>query len=108
MQPEHDVFGHVRSIIEAGTAVQRLPKRRWPGASGVKPLPKTGGVLLSGDLYHYVQERTMDQCPELSTSARHRRGRRATSRRSLKRTGAKLWIQHDITAHNALKKAPAY
>jgi N-acyl homoserine lactone hydrolase len=33
---------------------------------------------------------------------------RASIEAFLKKTGAQLWIQHDLTANAKLKKAPAY
>jgi hypothetical protein len=71
-------------------------------------LPKTGGVVLSGDLYHYPQERTLERLPVFEFNADQTRASRRTIEAFLKRTGARLWIQHDYQADAKLKKAPAY
>ena len=71
-------------------------------------LAKTGGVVLSGDLYHYPQERTMDRYPTFEFNEAQTRASRASLDMFLKRTGAALWIQHDLTAHAKLKKAPDF
>jgi glyoxylase-like metal-dependent hydrolase (beta-lactamase superfamily II) len=102
MQPEHDVFGD-------GTVIVKLAPGHTEGHQVLYvKLPKTGGVLLSGDLYHYVQERTMDRYPNFEVNEAQTRAARRDVEAFIKQTGAKLWIQHDLTAHNALKKAPAY
>ena len=71
-------------------------------------LAKTGGVLLSGDLYHYPQERTLGRLPVFEFNADQTRVARQTVDAFLKRTGAQLWIQHDFQADAKLRKAPAY
>ncbi len=69
-------------------------------------LPKTGPVLLSGDLYHFPGER------EFHTVPRDNNGQIVASRAKIealiKTTGAQLWIQHDIIGNRQLKKSPAY
>ena len=71
-------------------------------------LANTGGVVLSGDLYHYTQERTLERLPTFEFSEEQTRASRASVEEFLSRTGATLWIQHDLTAHRALKKAPEF
>jgi hypothetical protein len=60
---------------------------------------------LTGDLYHYAAEKTMNTVPVTTTTGnrRRRRGRRLTRSRS---TRAQLWIQHDIQKNATLKRAP--
>ena len=71
-------------------------------------LAKTGGVLLSGDLYHYSQERTMNRYPTFEFNVDQTRAARAGVDAFLMRTGAQLWIQHDLPAHAKLRKAPQF
>ena len=71
-------------------------------------LAKTGGVVLSGDLYHYPQERTMNRLPTFEFNEEQTRAARASVEEFLQRTNAQLWIQHDLVAHAKLKKAPEY
>jgi glyoxylase-like metal-dependent hydrolase (beta-lactamase superfamily II) len=99
---EHDVFGD-------GTVILKQAHGHTPGHQVLYvKLPKTGGVVLSGDLYHYRQERTMDRYPTFEFSESQTRAARASLDLFLKRTGAALWIQHDLTAHATLKKAPEF
>jgi glyoxylase-like metal-dependent hydrolase (beta-lactamase superfamily II) len=99
---EHDVFGDGAVVLKSA-----------PGHSEGHQvlyvrLAKTGGVVLSGDLYHYPEERTLNRLPTFEVSEEQT----ATSRRALDaflmRTEAALWIQHDLVAHRKLRKAPEY
>ena len=71
-------------------------------------LPKTGGVVLSGDLWHYPEERTLNRAPTFEFNQEHTRATRVIIDAFLKKTGAQLWIQHDFRANARLKKAPDY
>jgi glyoxylase-like metal-dependent hydrolase (beta-lactamase superfamily II) len=99
---EHDVFGDGTVIIKAA-----------PGHTAghqvlyVK-LAKAGGVVLSGDLYHYPQERTLGRLPTFELNEEQTRASRRDVEAFLKKTGAQLWIQHDFTASAKLKKSPAF
>jgi glyoxylase-like metal-dependent hydrolase (beta-lactamase superfamily II) len=99
---EHDVFGDGRVIV-----------KHAPGHSEghqvlyVK-LARTGGVVLSGDLYHYPEERTLGRLPTFEVSEEQTAASRRELDAFLMRTGAKLWIQHDLVGHRALRKAPEY
>lgn len=99
---EHDVFGDGAVILKSA-----------PGHSPdhqvlfVK-LPKTGPILLSGDLYHYPEERKLNKVPTTEFNVAQTVASRAAVETFLKKTGAQLWIQHDFTANAKLKKAPAF
>jgi hypothetical protein len=71
-------------------------------------LARTGGVVLSGDLYHYPAERTLNRLPTFEVSEADTQAARNELEQFLTRTGAQLWIQHDLVAHRKLKKAPEY
>lgn len=99
---EYDVFGD-------GTAVLEPTPGHTPGhQSLLVRLPDTGAILLSGDLYHYPEERTYGKVPSFEFD----RGRSAASRvrmdSLMEATGARLWIGHDIRLYGTLEKAPAY
>lgn len=99
---EHDVFGD-------GAVVLKLAAGHTPGHQVLfLRLPKTGPVVLSGDLYHYVQERTMDRYPTFEFNVDQTRAARKDLDAFLTRTKAALWIQHDLGAHRRLKKAPEF
>ena len=99
---DHDVFGD-------GTVVIKLAKGHTPGHQLLYVrLEKTGGVVLSGDLYHYPEERTLDRLPTFEFDIEQTRQSRRALDTFLKQTGARLWIQHDFTAMAKVRKAPGY
>jgi N-acyl homoserine lactone hydrolase len=101
-QAEHDVFGD-------GTVVIRSARGHTEGHSVLYvKLAKTGGVVLSGDLYHYPAERTLKRLPTFEVSEAGTQAAREELEQFLRRTNATLWIQHDLAAHRKLKKAPEY
>jgi len=65
-------------------------------------------VVLSGDLYHYPEERTLNRLPVAEFNKDQTAASRAELEAFLKKTGAQLWIEHDIIANGKLKKAPAF
>jgi len=99
---EHDVFGD-------GAVVLKQAPGHTPGHLVLYlKLAKTGPLVLSGDLYHYPQERTMNRYPNCEVSVEQTRASRSGLDAFLKRTGAQLWIQHNLPAHAKLRKAPQF
>jgi N-acyl homoserine lactone hydrolase len=99
---DHDVFGD-------GSVVIKWAPGHTPGHQMLFiRLAKTGPVLLSGDLYHYPEERTLGRLPVVEADRTQTQQTRAAIEAFLKATGAQLWIQHDLAANANLKKAPAY
>jgi N-acyl homoserine lactone hydrolase len=99
---EHDVFGD-------GTVILKLAAGHTPGHQVLYvKLAKTGGIVLSGDLYHYPAERTLDRLPTFEFNEEQTRAARRDVDAFLAKHKAQLWIQHDLTADLKLKKAPAY
>ena len=100
--PEHDVFGD-------GTVVIRQAHGHTEGHTVLYvKLANTGGVVLSGDLYHYPAERTLNRLPTFEVSEADTQAAREELEGFLRRTDSALWIQHDLAAHRKLKKAPEY
>ncbi len=99
---EHDVFGD-------GTVVIRQATGHTEGHSVLYvKLANTGPVVLTGDLYHYPAERTLNRLPTFEVSEAETQAARTELEEFLKRTGAQLWIQHDLAAFRRLKKAPEF
>ena len=99
---EHDVFGD-------GTVVIKSTPGHTPGHNVLfLKLTKTGPMVLSGDLYHYPEERTLNRLPVAEFNKEQTAASRAELEVFLKKTGAQLWIEHDIVGNAKLKKAPAY
>jgi N-acyl homoserine lactone hydrolase len=99
---EWDVFGD-------GAVVIKSTPGHTPGHNVLfLKLRKTGPVVLSGDLYHYPEERALNRLPVAEFNRDQTAASRAELEVFLKRTGAQLWIEHDITRNATLKKAPAF
>ena len=99
---DHDVFGDGRVVIKVAPG-------HTPGHQTLYVrLQKTGDILLSGDLWHYPEERTLNRMPVFEFSQEQTRTARAGIEAFLKKTGAQLWMQHDFTANAKLRKAPEY
>jgi glyoxylase-like metal-dependent hydrolase (beta-lactamase superfamily II) len=99
---DFDVFGD-------GSVVIKSAPGHTPGHQMLfLKLAHTGPVLLSGDLYHYPEERALDRVPTFEFDAKKTRATRMVTETFLKRSGAQLWIQHDFRANAKLKKAPNY
>src|SRR5437899_1686676 len=99
---EHDVFGD-------GTVVIKSAPGHTQGHQVLYlKLAKTGGVLLSGDLYHYPEERVLDRVPTFEFNPEQTRAARVVIDAFLKKTGAQLWIQHDFNGNAKLKKSPNF
>ncbi len=99
---EYDVFGD-------GTVIIKSAPGHTPGHQVLfLKLAKTGPVVLSGDLYHYPEERTLNRLPVAEFNKEQTAASRAEIEVFLKKTGAQLWIQHDFLGNAKLKKAPEY
>jgi glyoxylase-like metal-dependent hydrolase (beta-lactamase superfamily II) len=99
---DYDVFGD-------GTVIIKSAPGHTPGHQVLYvKLAKTGGVVLSGDLWHYPEERTLNRFPTFDTDVEQTRAARAHIEDFLKTSGAALWIQHDLVGHRKLKLAPQY
>jgi len=100
--PDYDVFGDGTVVIKSA-----------PGHSPdhqvlfVK-LGKTGPVVLSGDLYHYPEERALKRVPTTEFNPEQTAASRERIESFIAQTHAQLWIQHDFTATAKLKKAPEF
>lgn len=99
---DHDVFGD-------GTVIMKLAAGHTPGHQVLYvKLPKTGGVVLSGDLYHFPEARRLQRVATFDFDQEQTRLSRETIEAFLATTGAQLWIQHDFIGNARLKKAPDY
>ena len=98
---DYDVFGD-------GTVVVKAAYGHTPGHQVLYvKLAKTGPILLTGDLYHYQAERHTDKTPTFEFNRDQSLASRAEMEAFVK-TGAQLWIEHDLANFNQQKKAPAY
>src|ERR1700720_4312587 len=82
---DYDVFGDQSVIIKSAPG-------HSPGHQVLfVRLPKTGPVLIGGDLYHYPEERKLNRLPTTEFNADQTAASRAAIEAFLKKTGAQLW-----------------
>lgn len=99
---DYDVFGD-------GTVVIKYAPGHTPGHQVLAlRLPKTGPVLIAGDLWHYPEERTANKAPQIESNREQTFASRAAMEAYLKQSGAQLWIEHNPETFNRLKKTPDY
>jgi glyoxylase-like metal-dependent hydrolase (beta-lactamase superfamily II) len=99
---EHDVFGD-------GAVVLKQAAGHTPGHQVLYvKLSRTGGVVLSGDLYHFPEARTLKRVATFDFDQALTPVSREAIEAFLTTTGAQLWIQHDFVGNGRLKKAPEY
>lgn len=101
IEGDHDVFGD-------GTVVLKFTPGHTAGHQSLYvKLPKTGGVVLSGDLFHYPEERTLNRMPERE-KATQTGASRAALEAFMKQVSAQLWIEHDLSLYSKQRHAPEY
>ena len=99
---DHDVFGD-------GTVVIKFTPGHTPGHQSLYlKLANSGGILLSGDLYHYPEEITYKRIPPFDSDKEQTAKSRAMIEEFVKKNNAQLWIQHDYTSGIKRKMAPAF
>ena len=102
---EYDVFGD-------GTVVLKSAPGHTPGMQvAIVRMARTGTVMLSGDLYHYPEERTYHTIPpdnEQGSVAQSTASRTMIEEYLKKHSEIQLWIEHDFISNGKLKKAPDY
>jgi glyoxylase-like metal-dependent hydrolase (beta-lactamase superfamily II) len=102
IEGDYDVFGD-------GSVIVKPAPGHTPGHQVLYvKLARTGGVVLSGDLYHFPESRTLQRVPTFDVDPEQSRASRAAIELFLKSTGAQLWIQHDFVGNAKLRKAPDY
>jgi glyoxylase-like metal-dependent hydrolase (beta-lactamase superfamily II) len=99
---EYDVFGDGSVVIKA--AVGHTPGHQVL----VLRLPRSGAVVLAGDLYHFPEQRGTDKVPTFEFNKEQTLQSRSKIEAFVKRIGAQLWIEHDFAANAALPKSPRY
>jgi N-acyl homoserine lactone hydrolase len=99
---DYDVFGD-------GSVVLISTPGHSPGHQSLfVKLADTGPVIMTGDAYHYPEERTFHKLPKGDPNIEQSALSRAKMDSIIEWTGAQLWISHDILNWAKLKKSPDY
>jgi glyoxylase-like metal-dependent hydrolase (beta-lactamase superfamily II) len=102
IEGDYDVFGD-------GTVVMKSAPGHSPDHQVLfVKLANTGPVVLSGDLYHYPEERALKRVPATEFDPQQTAASRARIEAFLKEAHAQLWIQHDFYGTAKLKKSPDF
>jgi N-acyl homoserine lactone hydrolase len=100
-QGDHDVFGD-------GTVILKFTPGHTPGHQALYvKLARTGGVVISGDLYHYAEERTLHRMPKEEENTGTPSSRNLIEH-FLKEKNAQLWIGHSTAFFKDAIKSPGW
>lgn len=99
---DHDVFGD-------GSVLIKLAAGHTPGHQVlVVRLPKTGPVMLSGDMVHLTYSWENRVVPSFNFDIAQS-GRTIDAMKDYaQKTGTKLWVNHDKAQHASIPKAPKF
>ncbi|HET7298584.1 MAG TPA: N-acyl homoserine lactonase family protein [Burkholderiales bacterium] len=99
---EHDVFGD-------GTVVIKAAPGHTPGHQVlVVRLPKTGPVMLSGDMVHLQYSWTYRVVPSFNFDIPRSMATIDAMKAYAQNTNTQLWINHDLEQNAKIPKAPAF
>jgi len=99
---DHDVFGD-------GTVTIKAAPGHTPGHQVlVVRLPKTGPVMLSGDMVHLRYSWTYRVVPSFNFDIPRSMATIDAMKAYAEKTGAQLWVNHDMEQNAKLPKAPAF
>jgi glyoxylase-like metal-dependent hydrolase (beta-lactamase superfamily II) len=98
---DYDVFGDGKVLLLSTPG-------HTPGHQSLYvKLARTGGVVVSGDLYHYTAEKTLGRMPQREQSLETPASRKKVDA-FMARTGSQLWIGHAIDWYQNAVKAPGW
>jgi N-acyl homoserine lactone hydrolase len=98
---EHDVFG------DGSVVILPTPGHTAGHQSLFLRFRNRRPVVLSGDLYHYPEERTLNRIPPTDDMPQTAASRAALEA-YLTRSDAELWIEHDFVLFQQLRKSPQF
>jgi N-acyl homoserine lactone hydrolase len=99
---DHDVFGDGSVIIVSAPG-------HTPGHQVLLlKLENMGPLVLSGDLYHFAESRTLRRVPQFNTDAEATFRSMDKVEALIRKEGATLWIEHEKALADTLNLAPAY
>ena len=102
LEGDHDVFGD-------GSVVVKRALGHTPGHQALYvKLPKTGNILLSGDLVHFTDNWVHKRVPGFNFDKEQSVKTMQEVDQFLKANNATLWIQHDLEQNAGIKHAPAF
>lgn len=102
LEGDYDVFGD-------GTVIIKRMLGHTPGHQALYvKLPKSGNILLSGDLVHYTDNWVHKRVPVFNFDKEQSVKTMEDTEKFLKENHAVLWIQHDLEQNAEIKHVPSY
>jgi len=102
LNDDYDVFG------DGSVKIIKTPGHTPGHQSLYIDLPKTGKIVLSGDLYHFQKNRTYKRVPSFNFDKEMTKRSMDKLEAFLVKNKATLWIQHDPDQAKTIKLSPAY
>ncbi|HVK98872.1 MAG TPA: N-acyl homoserine lactonase family protein [Dongiaceae bacterium] len=102
LKGDHDVFGDGRVVIKK--AVGHTPGHQVLFLD----LPKTGPIVLSGDLYHFTKNREFRRVPSFNYNKEQTEHSMEAIESFAQEKGAQFWIQHDKEQNEGIRHSPAF
>jgi len=103
-----EVFEGDHDVFDDGTVILKFTPGHTPGHQALYVnLARAGGVVLSGDLYHYAEERRLHRMPKEEESTGTPASREMIEH-FLKEKNAQLWIGHSTTFFKNAIKSPGW
>ena len=99
---DHDVFG------DGSVVIKSTPGHTIGHQSLFVRLPKTGPVLLSGDMTHLMENWQAKRSPWFNFDLVQSTRSMNEMEQFMALTGARLWVNHDAAQNAAIPKAPAF
>jgi N-acyl homoserine lactone hydrolase len=99
---EHDVFG------DGSVLIKPAPGHTAGHQVLVVRLPKSGPVMLSGDMVHLQYSWDNRVVPSFNFDVAQSGRTIDAMKEYVRGTGARLWINHDRAQHSNIPKAPAF
>lgn len=99
---DYDVFGDGTVVIKS------TPGHTIGHQSLFVRLPRTGPVVLSGDMAHLLENWEQARVPGMNVNPEQSTKSMQAMRAFIAQTGAQLWINHDKAQNSRIPKAPAY
>jgi len=96
-------------VFSDGTVVIKRAVGHTPGHQVLfVDLAESGPILLSGDLYHFTDNRTNKRVPSFNFDKTQTLEAMEKIEAFVEKKKAQFWIQHDLEQNKAIKHAPAY